>query len=681
MFQLDFESYTAQFVTENTMNNTLWPTIRPQINNSQAESISTMAQLLLKLGVLYWRRGDFDRSEQLLTKAQEISTDTSNVHFSAQCFIGLALVKTSLEKIDEAISAYKRAIGLEPENFHLWNNLGTLHLQRHQPDEALSAFKQSIDGYPNDAIAWNGLATAHDQNGNTDEAINAYKRAIELLHGTALEKPDVLSPELNKHLAFQWLHLAMLYTKKHQYRKAIDAYQKVLTFDAGNAEIWYELGTLYIKLEIYEEAIAALSKVIELNSEYGEAYLNLAFVYTKLGKHHESLSFYLKSIEKLPNQRERELASRLMEESMRTVWKNNAVKFSGNGDKNRMSPYSNDEVTWFYYKYNEEITSINLSRSSYEPERLEKITADKSAGKKLVKPTKTYNAQQIKIGERDMPSISQLPQARYLNTKSEGRPKYPRVMKNEISDPYVWNEKGNIHFKCQDYDNAITSYIRAIEIDSTFGQPYHNLALIQFIRGNYNESVLLYQESIKLLSTDQEKAIAWNGLGHVYRCTKDYESARFSYQRASELDKKNGGVYDSTIIFEVSEEYKTADFWNELGKLLLKTGAYDKAASAFRKAIKLEPSSGHAHSYLARALTAQGKYKEAVFLFRKSIDLIANNKEKANAWNRLGDVHRKLNDYDNALKAYQNASALTNDKFSLLSRTRFSLLSNCATRQ
>lgn len=680
MFQRDFESYTAQFIADNTSNATLKPKIQPRINDANEESVSTIAQLLLKLGVLYWRRGDYDRSELLLTKVHEISSDTQDAPFLAQCFIGLGLVKTSLEKIDDAITAYKQAIRLEPENFHLWNNLGNLYLQHQQPDEALSAFKQSIHGNSNDATAWNGLAAAHYQKGKVDEAIHAYKRAIKLLHGTVTEQFDRQPPELNKHLAIQWFHLAMLYTKKCQYQKAVDAYQNVLTFAPGNAEIWYELGELYLKLEAHEKSFDAFSKVIELNPEHGEAHKNLAYVYTKLGNCQNNILVDMKSIERLPSQRERKLASDMQEESMCLIRKDNIVNPFRKEAKTRMCPSSHNEVTWFYYKYNEEMTSINLSHSVSKPKKFKKRTNDRLANKKHANTIDVTSTQQTKIGERDMPRILPLPLVKPIRAKIEDSFVGPQNLKFEITDPYVWNEKGNLHFKSKEYKDATISYKKAIEIDPTFGQPYNNLALIQSIQGNYNESIVLYQKSVILLTTDQEKAIAWNELGNVYRCIKDYKSARIAYQNASELDKLYGGVYDSPIVFEVSEEYKTADFWKDLGKLLFKTGGYEKAALAFQEAIRLEPSAGNVYGYLARALSAQGQYLESIFLYRKSIELLSTDKEKADAWNRLGDVHRKLNDYDNALKAYQNATALSKDKFNLLSRTRFSLLSNCAAK-
>jgi Tfp pilus assembly protein PilF len=66
-----------------------------------------------------------------------------------------------------------------------------------------------------------------------------------------------------------------------------------------------------------------------------------------------------------------------------------------------------------------------------------------------------------------------------------------------------------------------------------------------------------------------------------------------------------------------------------------------------------------------------------VSVYLKSIELFDNDKDKAVTWNRLGNVYRKMNDEDNARKAYQTAVKLSNEKINLLTRTRFSLLGNC----
>jgi cytochrome c-type biogenesis protein CcmH/NrfG len=57
-------------------------------------------------------------------------------------------------------------------------------------------------------------------------------------------------------------------------------------------------------------------------------------------------------------------------------------------------------------------------------------------------------------------------------------------------------------------------------------------------------------------------------------------------------------------------------------------------------------------------VTHLGRSKESVSLFLRSIDLFEDPEEKATSWNRLGDAYRQLNDYDNAIAAYQTADML-----------------------
>ena len=111
--------------------------------------------------------------------------------------------------------------------------------------------------------------------------------------------------------------------------------------------------------------------------------------------------------------------------------------------------------------------------------------------------------------------------------------------------------------------------------------------------------------------------------------------------------------------------------------LMPRAEAYDQAIHAFLKAIELDPQMGWPYSNLALAYVTQDNHEQAVALYQKSIELMDDNKDKAAAWNRLGNVYRKLNDYDNAIKAYQKAVVLADEGVDLLTRTRFSLLSNC----
>lgn len=267
-----------------------------------------------------------------------------------------------------------------------------------------------------------------------------------------------------------------------------------------------------------------------------------------------------------------------------------------------------------------------------------------------------------------------------LGFSEESLPTDPFENKEEITeskDPEVWNKKGNIHFQNGEYEKAIGAYNKAIELDQSFGWPYINLAHTYLIMGKYAEAILLYQKSASLLEKKEEKAAAWNSLGNIYRHLNEYEDALNAYQKADELDPQNAGKRDNMELASLEPNSRSAQVWLELGNLFFKSGAYKEAANAYANAVKIDPSSGWAHSNLAMSFVFQGRYKEAVSVYLKSIELFNSDKDKAVSWNRLGNVYRKMNDEDNARKAYQAAVILSDEKTNLLTRTRFSLLGNC----
>jgi len=671
MIKLDFDIYDTQIITGNFFNDASILVAQP-VSETYTNENEDDVEALLKLGVLYWRRKNYDRSEHMLKKALELSKASQDVNFKSQCYVSLALVETSLEKIEEAIEAYEQAIMFTPENLHILNNLAPLYLRQGKTEKAVNALKKSLNGNPNDVVVWNKLANIYYEDEKIDEAIEAYKNAVLLGSDPNIEhlKSNENSLAANSQSVLSLLRLAALYTKKNLFTDAISVYQKALMYATRSAEIWNEIGSLYLKLDAYEDAEKALLKAIRLKPDNGEAYLNLAYVYTKQNKYSMSIPYYIESLKILNDQQDKSQAL----DSLKLNVKSLREAIEQDTDEPKVDINEDplqDPATWFYSKYNDEFSASSYLLPNKPSESVETDKKDNSTPSSI-QDLKTGNAMPISQVEGD--TFQGKSPAKSMQTKSDD------IGENE-ENPYAWTEKGNFHFINRSYEEAIIAYEKAIEIDPNYGQPYNNLALIQFLQGNYNEAILLYKKGIKLLTSNQEKAIVWNGLGNSYRRVKDYENARLAYQNASSLDQERGGAYEDLSAFETDENHKTPDFWNDLGFQFFRIGVYDKAAEAFKQAIQLEPTSGYPYSYLARVLTAKGQYKEAVSLFQKSIDMLTNDQERAKIWNRLGDAHRKLNEYDNALKAYKNASDLIDDKSSLLNRTRLSLLSNCAIKQ
>ena len=103
------------------------------------------------------------------------------------------------------------------------------------------------------------------------------------------------------------------------------------------------------------------------------------------------------------------------------------------------------------------------------------------------------------------------------------------------------------------------------------------------------------------------------------------------------------------------------ELWNELGNLYFMSGAYDQAIHAYHRSIQLDEAYGRPYSNLALIYAQQGKVELSTGLFRKSLDLLSDNHEKAITWNRLGNLYRQQRDYTEAVVAFQHADALDPD--------------------
>ena len=159
--------------------------------------------------------------------------------------------------------------------------------------------------------------------------------------------------------------------------------------------------------------------------------------------------------------------------------------------------------------------------------------------------------------------------------------------------------------------------------------------------GKIFNAVVAYQE--KSIEFNKRFINPWIRIGNVFDKQDQYREAVHSYQYAIEIDPGN------------------AQNWLELGNAHFAHQAYDEAMEAFRKAIELDANQGWPYSNLAFIYAIQGRYVEAKALYEKSIPLLKENREKAISWNRLGNLHRKLNEYDLAILAFQKADELDHE--------------------
>jgi tetratricopeptide (TPR) repeat protein len=108
----------------------------------------------------------------------------------------------------------------------------------------------------------------------------------------------------------------------------------------------------------------------------------------------------------------------------------------------------------------------------------------------------------------------------------------------------------------------------------------------------------------------------------------------------------------------------------------LNAGTWDDAMISYSKAIELDRHFAWPYSNLALAYVQKGRFAEAILLYQRGIELFTSDRDKAITWNRLGNVYRRINDYANAIAAYQTADELDPENATLSLRSSFGLLGN-----
>jgi tetratricopeptide (TPR) repeat protein len=479
----------------------------------------------------------------------------------------------------------------------------------------------------------------------------------------------------------------------------VRAYQRALQLDPRNSNTWDGLGVVHSKNGAPEDAEEAFNKAIEIDRGNGWAYSNLGVLRAQQGRLQESIALLLRSLELMKDKRDKAISyNRLADVYRQANQYEDAVEAYKMADSlnhggaatlpsqpentaPEIEPTASTSVgqlpesTQAAEKSSEPLTETAEPQLTPEAEPAEQSSV--SLDTDISTPAEAIMQDEQTNPALQEPSIEPAGEEPEPATASVVSPEPTKDDPEEKANAFAWNEKGNLHFQQGDYEHAIDAYSRAIEIDPALGWPYNNMALCYMAQGRHAEAVLLYKKSLEMLISNTDKAVSWNGLGNAYRATGDYNNAGAAYERAAELDPKTAGIREGIETFQLAPEMQSPDAWNDLGEGFLKTGAYSEASTAFRRAIELDPKLGWPYSNLARVLASQGNHSEAIPLYQKSIELLKDKKDQAVSWNRLGNTYRKLNDYDNAIKAFQEAVALNDEGMDLVTRTRFSLLSNC----
>ena len=104
------------------------------------------------------------------------------------------------------------------------------------------------------------------------------------------------------------------------------------------------------------------------------------------------------------------------------------------------------------------------------------------------------------------------------------------VAASEVMD---WYYKGNIYYEQHQYNDALTAYNKAIELDPNFTYAWNGIGNVQDLSGRTDEALTAYNKAIELNPTYYQ---AWDNKGNVFNSLGQYGEALAAFNKSLEIN-------------------------------------------------------------------------------------------------------------------------------------------------
>lgn len=175
-----------------------------------------------------------------------------------------------LQDYMDADKWFTRSAEWNPKDWQTWYYLGRTKYNENRFEEAISAFKESLKLDPKNVKAEDNLGLAYQGLGHNDEAISAYRNAI----AWQSEAPKISGP---------FVDLGSLLIDEGQITDALPYLLKAVEISPDESRSHRELGKAYLRLNRTEEAQVELEKAVQLAPRDASLHFILGQVYRKEG--------------------------------------------------------------------------------------------------------------------------------------------------------------------------------------------------------------------------------------------------------------------------------------------------------------------------------------------------------------------------------------------------------------
>ncbi len=190
-----------------------------------------------------------------------------------------------MNRHDEGLASYDKAIALEPGRAELYNNRGVTLQEMGRYDHALADYDKAVELKPD-------YANAHNNRGVTLSNLRRYDAAVASCDTAIRLRPDFAEAYNNRGVA---LH------EVSRYDDALASYDKAIALKPDCAEAHKNRGATLQELKRLDDALASCERAIALKPDYAEAYQTRGLCLVSKGDMQAAEEMYLKALELKPD--------------------------------------------------------------------------------------------------------------------------------------------------------------------------------------------------------------------------------------------------------------------------------------------------------------------------------------------------------------------------------------------
>jgi len=205
----------------------------------------------------------------------------------------LALVHIKLKKEDQGIRFFEELLDKDPENVHIWEQIGRINYQKGITNNNISEIEQGLIYYekvlmkkPDDITIMQNISLGYFILRDIKKARVTFDNAIaknpkdpdlHFYYGATLHRAGFKEDALEKFKSVidyspdkiaSYANLSTFYMNVDEWEQASEYLEELVKLDPGNANAWYHLGNCYKNMELMEKAADAYSQEQKVKNKF-----------------------------------------------------------------------------------------------------------------------------------------------------------------------------------------------------------------------------------------------------------------------------------------------------------------------------------------------------------------------------------------------------------------------------